>query len=71
MKLTMYQVDAFATSTFSSNPAAIIALDSWLDGALLQDIASENNLSESAYIIDRGHRLDPFNSCTLLGGPSR
>jgi predicted PhzF superfamily epimerase YddE/YHI9 len=58
MKLTMYQVDAFASSTFSGNPAAIIALDGWLDDGLLQDIASENNLSETAYMIDRGDSID-------------
>ena len=58
MKLTMYQVDAFASSTFSGNPAAIIALDSWLDDGLLQDIASENNLSETAYMIAGGDTID-------------
>ena len=58
MKLTMYQVDAFASSTFSGNPAAIIALDCWPSDSLLQAIASENNLSETAYIIDRGERFE-------------
>jgi PhzF family phenazine biosynthesis protein len=51
MKLTIYQVDAFAEKVFTGNPAAVIPLDSWLDEELMQQIAMENNLSETAFIV--------------------
>lgn len=51
MNLTIYQVDAFTDHVFGGNPAAVIPLESWLDDATLQAIASENNLSETAFII--------------------
>lgn len=51
MKLDIYQVDAFARAAFSGNPAAVVPLDEWLPDETLQDIASENNLSETAYFI--------------------
>ncbi len=51
MKLKIYQVDAFASKAFEGNPAAIIPLDEWLDDALLQQIAEENNLSETAFFV--------------------
>lgn len=51
MNLTIYQVDAFTDHVFGGNPAAVIPLESWLDDATLQAIASENNLSETAYFV--------------------
>jgi len=51
MKLTIYQVDAFADKLFSGNPAAVIPLDEWLDTGLMQRIALENNLSETVFIV--------------------
>ena len=51
MKLTIYQVDAFTDKIFGGNPAAIIPLQSWLDESLMQKIAMENNLSETAFIV--------------------
>ncbi|MFK5986748.1 MAG: PhzF family phenazine biosynthesis protein, partial [Pseudomonadota bacterium] len=51
MFLTLYQVDAFAKKVFKGNPAAIIPLDSWLSDELMQSIAAENNLSETAFFI--------------------
>ncbi|MBK7559533.1 MAG: PhzF family phenazine biosynthesis protein [Chitinophagaceae bacterium] len=51
MKLTIYQVDAFADKMFKGNPAAVIPLDTWLDTDLLQKIAMENNLSETVFIV--------------------
>lgn len=51
MKLPIYQVDAFAHQPFNGNPAAICPLDTWLDTALMQSIAEENNLSETAFTI--------------------
>lgn len=49
MELKMYQVDAFTTNLFKGNPAAVIPLNSWLPDELMQDIALENNLSETAF----------------------
>jgi len=57
MELTIYQVDAFAQAVFQGNPAAVIPLQEWLPDAVLQAIASENNLSETAYFIDHGDYL--------------
>jgi PhzF family phenazine biosynthesis protein len=54
MKLPLYQVDAFATSPFAGNPAAVVPLPRWLDDALLQAIATENNLSETAFLVGGG-----------------
>lgn len=51
MELPIYQVDAFAGEIFTGNPAAVIILDSWLEDSLLQAIAMENNLSETAYLV--------------------
>ena len=48
--IPIYQVDAFSKKVFSGNPAAVCILDNWLSDRLLQDIASENNLSETAFI---------------------
>jgi len=54
MKLTMFQVDAFAERVFEGNPAAVCPLDTWLDDRLLQAIAEENNLSETAFFVAEG-----------------
>ena len=54
MSLPIYQVDAFADAVFKGNPAAVIPLERWLDDAVLQLIAMENNLSETAYIVKAG-----------------
>ena len=49
MKLKMYQVDAFANKLFSGNPAAVVILESPLKDEVMQSIAAENNLSETAF----------------------
>lgn len=51
MKLAIYQVDAFAKAAFSGNPAAVVPLKSWLSEELMQQIANENNLSETAFFV--------------------
>jgi PhzF family phenazine biosynthesis protein len=51
MKLDQYQIDAFAHEPFTGNPAAVIPLENWLDDVLMQNIAMENNLSETAFIV--------------------
>ncbi len=53
MKLDIYQVDAFAKEVFKGNPAAVCPLDEWLDAELMQKIALENNLSETAYFVKK------------------
>jgi PhzF family phenazine biosynthesis protein len=53
MNLTIYQVDAFTNKVFGGNPAAICPLEEWLDAELMQKIALENNLSETAYFVKR------------------
>jgi PhzF family phenazine biosynthesis protein len=50
-KLPIFQVDAFAEKLFGGNPAAIIPLRDWLPDVLLQQIAMENNLSETAFFV--------------------
>lgn len=54
MKQKMYQVDAFADRIFEGNPAAVCPLDEWLPDGKLQQIAMENNLSETAYFVGEG-----------------
>ena len=51
MKLTLYQVDAFANKIFSGNPAAVIPLENWIDDKLMQKLALENNLSETVFFV--------------------
>ncbi|MEM9531688.1 MAG: PhzF family phenazine biosynthesis protein [Pseudomonadota bacterium] len=62
MKLTQFQVDAFADRPFTGNPAAVCPLESWLDDELLQAIAEENNLSETAFFVptENGYKLRWF-----------
>jgi PhzF family phenazine biosynthesis protein len=51
MKLTLYQIDAFASKLFAGNPAAVIPLEKWLDEKLMQQIAEENNLAETVFFV--------------------
>ena len=51
MRIPFAQIDAFADAPFTGNPAAVMPLSAWLDDAMLQAIAAENNLSETAFII--------------------
>ncbi len=54
MKLQIFQADAFASSLFKGNPAAVVPLKQWLPDELMQQIALENNLSETAFFIPEG-----------------
>jgi len=54
MKLQLFQVDAFAEQVFQGNPAAVCPLDAWPASWLLQAIAEENNLSETAFFVPDG-----------------
>ena len=51
MPLTLFQVDAFADRPFHGNPAAVVPLTQWLADSLLQAIAEENNLAETAFFV--------------------
>jgi PhzF family phenazine biosynthesis protein len=67
-----FQVDAFTTRRFAGNPAAVVPLDAWPDDALLQAVAAENNLSETAFLVPRGEEFDlrwftPSVEVTLCG----
>ena len=44
-------MDAFASQVLEGNPAAVVPLESWLDDALMQKIAGENNLAETAFFV--------------------
>lgn len=54
MKLPIFQADAFAAGLFKGNPAAVVPLTEWLSDELMQQIAMENNLSETAFFIPEG-----------------
>ena len=58
MKLAMYQVDAFTERPFGGNPAAVVVLDDWLDDSVLQAVAAENNLSETAFVVPHADGSD-------------
>lgn len=58
MNIPIWQVDAFATKVFAGNPAAVCWLDEWLDDGVLQALAAENNLSETAFLVPRGGEIE-------------
>ena len=60
MKLTLYQIDAFANKIFGGNPAAVIPLEQWLDAPLMQQIALENNLSETVFFVPAANGIADF-----------
>ena len=54
MRIPFYHVDAFASRAFHGNPAVVCPLDSWLPDEMLQAIAAEHNLSETAFYVQSG-----------------
>ena len=56
-EIPLYQVDAFSDAVFSGNPAAVCPLEAWLPDELLQAIAAENNLAETAFFVPEGRAL--------------
>jgi predicted PhzF superfamily epimerase YddE/YHI9 len=54
MSLSLFHVDAFTAEPFKGNPAAVCPLAAWLDDGLLQAVAAENNLSETAFFVPEG-----------------
>ncbi len=73
MQIPLYQVDAFTSSVFGGNPAAVCPLDGgFLPDAVMQSIALENNLSETAFLVANGDRFHlrwftPENEIDLCG----
>ncbi len=72
MRLPIYQVDAFTDTLFAGNPAAVVPLESWLPDAVMQSIAAENNLAETAFILRDGDGwfirwFTPANEIDLCG----
>ena len=51
MRIRLYQVDALTNRVFGGNPAAVCIIDKWLEDVLMQQIAAENNLSETAFVM--------------------
>jgi PhzF family phenazine biosynthesis protein len=51
MKLALYQIDAFTNKLFGGNPAAVIPLEKWIDDSIMQNLALENNLSETVFFV--------------------
>lgn len=62
MKLPIYQIDSFSDTIFKGNPAAVCPLDSWIPEEIMQKIALENNLSETAFFVneDDSYRIRWF-----------
>ena len=62
MSQKIYQIDAFADTLFSGNPAAVCPLDNWLDADIMQKIAAENNLAETAFTVpvEKGYEIRWF-----------
>src|SRR5688572_20065524 len=58
MKNRIYQVDAFTDKIFGGNPAAVCPLGNWLPDALMQQIAMENNLAETAFYVKSGDHYE-------------
>jgi PhzF family phenazine biosynthesis protein len=66
VRTRIFQIDAFTTRRFAGNPAAVMPMDRFLDDAVLQAIAAENNLAETAFLVSEGgdYRLRWFTPVT-------
>jgi PhzF family phenazine biosynthesis protein len=58
MTYIIYQIDAFTDQLFGGNPAAVVPLEEWIDEQLMQKIANENNLSETAFYVKKNKRFE-------------
>lgn len=67
--ITQYIIDAFTDKVFQGNPAAVCVLEKWLEEKIMMQIASENNLSETAFIVkeETGYRLRWFTPTCEVG----
>ena len=66
MRTPIFQVDAFTTRRFEGNPAAVMPMDRFPADSVLQSIAAENNLAETAFLVPEGddYRLRWFTPTT-------
>ena len=66
MRTSIFKLDAFTTRRFAGNPAAVMPLDEFLEDAVLQSIAAENNLAETAFLVPEAgdYRLRWFTPTT-------
>ncbi len=64
--MELYQVDAFAENLFEGNPAAVCLLNEWISEETMQNIAAENNLAETAFLVqsDKGYEIRWFTPTT-------
>lgn len=75
MEIPLYQIDAFTDHVFGGNPAAVCPLGEWIDDGLMQSIAEENNLSETAFFVKKGTHYEirwftPRVEIELAGHPT-
>lgn len=56
--MKLYQIDAFSKTVFSGNPAAVCPLEEWLSDSIMQKIAAENNLAETAFYVKNGDKYE-------------
>ncbi|MDK2978253.1 MAG: hypothetical protein PWP52_967 [Bacteroidales bacterium] len=75
MKIPIYQVDAFTSEVFGGNPAAVCPLTKWPDKDIMQKIAMENNLSETAFFVPKDETFEirwftPKVEINLAGHPT-
>ena len=75
MRIPIYQIDAFSSQPFKGNPAAVCPLEEWLPDEVMQSIAMENNLSETAFFVKNEDQYDirwfaPKIEIDLAGHPT-
>ena len=75
MKIPIYQVDAFTSKIFEGNPAAVCPLKQWISEDIMQNIAQENNLSETAFFVKKDNNFEirwftPVAELDLAGHPT-
>ncbi len=58
MRIPIFQIDAFTDTLFQGNPAAVCPIEDWLEDAVMQSLAAENNLSETAFCVPRGDHYE-------------
>jgi len=72
MKLDIYQIDAFTDKIFGGNPAAVCPLEGWIAPEIMQNIAAENNLAETAFFVKKENHYEirwfmPHDEIDLCG----
>jgi PhzF family phenazine biosynthesis protein len=75
MTIKLYQIDAFTNQVFRGNPAAVCPLSEWIADELMQQIAEENNLAETAFYVKTNDQYEirwftPKSEVVLAGHPT-